>query len=82
MDIAVGLRTSSRSGSPSISQIFAIQGPTATTTCSTAMSPAVVCTRVTAPELSNSKPVTSTPVEDVGARGARLVGEAEHRLAC
>src|SRR4051794_37999137 len=56
-----GVRTSSRRGSSSISQSEAIHGPTATTTCSTATSPALVCTVVTAPELSLSNPVTCTP---------------------
>ena len=53
--------TSSRRGSPSFSHSPAIQGPTATTTCSGAIGPALVSTRVTAPEPSSSKPMTSTP---------------------
>src|SRR3954463_5356228 len=56
-----GMRTSSFRGSPSRSHIPPIHGPTATTTCSTATSPALVVTVVTAPEASDSKPVTSTP---------------------
>jgi hypothetical protein len=39
----------------------ATHGPTATTTWSTATSPRLVCTVVTAPDPSSSKPVTSTP---------------------
>ena len=39
----------------------AIQGPTAITTCSTSIGPALVWTAVTAPEPSSSNPVTSTP---------------------
>ena len=53
--------TSSRRGRPSSSHSRAIHGPTATTTCSTSIGPALVSTRVTAPEPSSSKPVTSTP---------------------
>ena len=52
---------SSRRGRPSRPHIRAIQGPTATMTCSTFTSPSLVFTRVTAPESSSSKPVTSTP---------------------
>ena len=58
-----------------------IHGPTATTTCSTAIGPAEVCTRVTAPEPSSSKPVTSTPSSISRPRRARLGREAEHRVA-
>ena len=44
-----------------MSQIPATHGPTATTTWPAAIGPALVCTPVTAPEPSISKPVTSTP---------------------
>src|SRR3954468_20831466 len=50
-----GVRTSSRRGSSSSSHIVAIHGPTAITTCSTATSPALVCTDVTAPDEDQSK---------------------------
>src|SRR5215212_7727700 len=53
--------TSNREGRPSIDHSDAIHGPTATTTCSTAIGPAEVSTTVTAPDSSTRKPVTSTP---------------------
>ena len=43
----------------------AIHGPTAMTIWSAWMAPVVVSTRVTAPEPSDEKPVTSTPVSMV-----------------
>ena len=57
------------------------RGPTATTTCSTSIGPALVCTRVTASEPSSSKPAHLDPLGDLGSRRARLRRQPEHRLA-
>ena len=73
--------TSSRRGSPSSSQSRGVHGPAATTTCSTAIGPARSPRAVTAPELVELEPGDLHALLDLGAGGARLRGEPEHRVA-
>ena len=74
-----GVFTSSELGRPSIVHSRSTQGPTATTTCSAWMSPRSVCTVVTAPEPSVSKPVTVTPASSRAPAARAFAGQSLHR---
>ena len=68
-------------GRPSISHSCGIHGPTATTTCSTSIGPAEVCTRVDRARAVELEAGDLDALLDLRARRARLGREAEHRLA-